>query len=89
VVFDTERRLRADAAHWLSLGGAVHPASRTKPLPSSGLRHSAATCQADAGNDIRFIQKSLRDASIETTAIGLLAEDDERHAETTAKHLAT
>jgi integrase/recombinase XerC len=49
------------------------------------LRHTSATHQADAGNDIRFIQKNLRHASIETTAIYLHAEDDQRHAETTTK----
>ena len=49
------------------------------------LRHTAATHQADAGNDIRFIQKNLRHASIETTAIYLHAEDDRRHSQTTGK----
>jgi len=49
------------------------------------LRHTSATHQADAGNDIRFIQKNLRHASIETTAIYLHAEDDRRHAQTTGK----
>ncbi|CAN7775867.1 tyrosine-type recombinase/integrase [Cupriavidus necator] len=47
------------------------------------LRHSSASHQADAGNDIRHIQKNLRHASIETTAIYLHAEDDRRHADTT------
>lgn len=47
------------------------------------LRHSAASHQADAGTDIRFIQKNLRHASIETTGIYLHAEDDRRHAQTT------
>ncbi|MGH8854791.1 MAG: tyrosine-type recombinase/integrase [Telluria sp.] len=47
------------------------------------LRHTSASHQADAGNDIRHIQKNLRHASIETTAIYLHAEDDRRHAETT------
>lgn len=42
------------------------------------------THQADAGNDIRFIQKNLRHASIETTAIYLHAEDDLRHKKTTS-----
>jgi integrase len=46
------------------------------------LRHSAASHQADAGTDLRFIQKNLRHASIETTGIYLHAEDDRRHAET-------
>lgn len=48
------------------------------------LRHTSATHQADAGNDIRFIQKNLRHASIETTAIYLHAEDDLRHTRTTS-----
>lgn len=47
------------------------------------LRHTSATHQADDGNDIRYIQKNLRHASIETTAIYLHAEDDQRHSETT------
>ncbi|MDE2503944.1 MAG: tyrosine-type recombinase/integrase [Acidobacteriota bacterium] len=47
------------------------------------LRHTSATHQADAGNDIRFIQKNLRHASIETTSIYLHAEDDLRHEKTT------
>jgi len=47
------------------------------------LRHTAATHQADAGNDLRHIQKNLRHASIETTAIYLHAEDDRRHEQTT------
>lgn len=46
------------------------------------LRHSAASHQADAGTDIRFIQKNLRHASIETTGLYLHAEDDRRHADT-------
>ena len=51
------------------------------------LRHTSATHQADAGNDIRFIQKNLRHASIETTAIYLHAEDDLRHAQTTLQQI--
>ncbi|WP_018441895.1 tyrosine-type recombinase/integrase [Trinickia symbiotica] len=46
------------------------------------LRHSAASHQADAGTDIRFIQKNLRHASIETTGIYLHAEEDRRHSDT-------
>lgn len=47
------------------------------------LRHTAATHQADAGNDLRFIQKNLRHASLETTSIYLHVEDDRRHEATT------
>jgi len=46
------------------------------------LRHTAATHQADAGTDLRFIQKNMRHASIQTTGIYLHAEDDRRHSET-------
>ncbi len=46
------------------------------------LRHLAASHQADAGTDIRFIQWNLRHASIETTGLYLHAEDDRRHAHT-------
>jgi integrase/recombinase XerC len=47
------------------------------------LRHTAASHQADNGTDLRHIQKNLRHASIETTAIYLHAADDARHEETT------
>ncbi len=47
------------------------------------LRHTAATHQADAGTDLRFIQMNLRHASLETTALYLHAEDDRRHQATT------
>lgn len=52
------------------------------------VRHSAASHQADAGTDIRFIQKNLRHASIETTGIYLHAEDDRRHAHTVGEQQA-
>lgn len=51
------------------------------------LRHTAATHQADAGTDLRHIQRNLRHASIDTTAIYLHAEDDERHDRTTGSAL--
>ncbi|ALL70289.1 phage integrase (plasmid) [Paraburkholderia caribensis MBA4] len=51
------------------------------------LRHSAASHQADAGTDLRFIQKNMRHASIQTTGIYLHAEDDRRHTETVREHV--
>lgn len=64
---------------------AVDPsaAATLRRASTHWLRHTSATHQADAGNDIRFIQKNLRHASIETTAIYLHAEDDLRHERTT------
>ena len=64
---------------------AVDPAGAAtlRRASTHWLRHTSATHQADAGNDIRFIQKNLRHASIETTSIYLHAEDDMRHAKTT------
>jgi integrase len=66
---------------------ALNPAAaeRLQRASTHWLRHTSATHQADAGNDIRFIQKNLRHASIETTAIYLHAEDDLRHERTTSR----
>lgn len=67
-----------------------HPvgASVLRRASTHWLRHTAATHQADAGTDLRFIQKNLRHASLETTALYLHAEDDRRHQATTlATHL--
>ena len=47
------------------------------------LRHASASHQADSGTDLRNIQKNLRHASIETTAIYLHTTDDARHRDTT------
>jgi site-specific recombinase XerD len=49
------------------------------------LRHTAASHQADAGTDLRHIQKNLRHASIDTTAIYLHVEEDARHRDTTGR----
>jgi integrase len=59
-------------------------ADKLRRASTHWLRHTAATHQADAGNDLRFIQKNLRHASLETTAIYLHADDDRRHEATTA-----
>lgn len=60
-------RRAANALEFTSPAGAatLHRAS------THWLRHSAASHQADAGTDLRFIQKNLRHASIETTGIYL------------------
>ena len=63
---------------------AVDPAAAEvlRRASTHWLRHTAATHQADAGTDLRFIQKNLRHASLETTALYLHAEDDRRHQAT-------
>jgi len=62
----------------------IEPATATllRRASTHWLRHTAATHQADAGNDLRFIQKNLRHASLETTALYLHADDDRRHQAT-------
>lgn len=70
------------AAEALENGDSVG-ADKLRRASTHWLRHTAATHQADAGNDLRFIQKNLRHASLETTAIYLHAEDDRRHEATT------
>ncbi len=64
---------------------AIDPVGATtlRRASTHWLRHSAASHQADVGTDLRFIQKNLRHASIETTGIYLHAEDDRRHTQTT------
>ncbi|RZF26052.1 site-specific integrase [Paraburkholderia sp. UYCP14C] len=78
IVRDVFRRA-ADALN------AIDPVGATtlRRASTHWLRHSAASHQADAGTDLRFIQKNLRHASIETTGIYLHAEDDRRHTQTT------
>ena len=46
------------------------------------LRHTDETHQADAGTDLRFNQKSLRHASLETTTLYRHAADERRHQST-------
>jgi integrase len=59
-------------------------ADKLRRASTHWLRHTAATHQADAGNDLRFIQRNLRHASLETTAIYLHADEDRRHEATTS-----
>ncbi|TDN59149.1 tyrosine-type recombinase/integrase [Paraburkholderia sp. BL10I2N1] len=64
-------------------------AAKLRRASTHWLRHSAATHQADAGTDLRFIQKNMRHASIQTTGIYLHVEDDRRHTETVREQVDT
>jgi len=59
-----------------------HAAATLMQASTHWLRHTSATHQADAGNDLRHIQQNLRHASIETTSIYLHVEQDKRHQAT-------
>ncbi len=59
-----------------------HAADTLMRASTHWLRHTSATHQADAGNDLRHIQQNLRHASIETTSIYLHVEQDKRHQST-------
>ena len=53
------------------------------------IRHTAASHQANAGIDLRFVQENLRHASLQTTSIYLHAQDDQRHARATGQEAAS
>ena len=97
---DTTRHLTPTAVYLIVKEAFRRTAETLEPVDPAGaatlrlasthwLRHSAASHQADAGTDIRFIQKNLRHASIETTGLYLHAEDDRRHAHTVGEQQST
>lgn len=59
-------------------------AAQLRRVSTHWLRHTAASHQADNGMPLHHIQQNLRHSSIATTSIYLHAEDDARHARTTA-----
>ena len=70
------RRHRGHLQYRLGFDRSKRPSHRLTPVLGP-LPH-----QADAGTDLRFVQKYLRHASIETTGIYLHTEDDRRHGHT-------
>lgn len=60
-------------------------AEKLRKASTHWLRHTAITHQADAGIELRYLNKSARHAKLETTAIYLHAEDDAWH-EAMEKH---
>lgn len=64
-------------------------AARLRQASTHWVRHTAATHQADAGTDLRHIQRNLRHASLDTTSRYLHADDDARHDATTRATAAT
>lgn len=62
-----------------------HKTSKLRKASTHWLRHTAVTHQADAGIELRYLNKSARHAKLETTAIYLHADEDEWH-EAMEKH---
>jgi integrase len=80
-VYLTVKEVFQSAADTLETGD-VDGAETLRRASTHWLRHSAASRQADAGTDLRFIQKNMRCAPLQTTGIYLHAEDDRRHTGT-------
>lgn len=62
-----------------------HQASKLHKASTHWLRHTAITHQADAGIELRYLNKSARHAKLETTAIYLHADEENWH-EAMEKH---
>ncbi|QBQ55376.1 tyrosine-type recombinase/integrase [Nitrosococcus wardiae] len=62
-----------------------HQAHKLRKASTHWLRHTAITHQADAGIELRYLNKSARHAKLETTAIYLHADEDRWH-EAMEKH---
>ncbi|MHB8622883.1 MAG: tyrosine-type recombinase/integrase [Sulfuricaulis sp.] len=62
-----------------------HQAQKLRQASTHWLRHTAITHQADAGIELRYLNRSARHSKLETTAIYLHAEDDAWH-EAMEKH---
>lgn len=56
-----------------------HKADKLRRASAHWLRHTAITHQADAGIELRYLNKSARHSKLETTAIYLHADDDAWH----------
>jgi len=57
----------------------AHRAKKLRRASTHWLRHTAVTHQADAGIELRYLNRSARHAKLETTAIYLHADDDAWH----------
>jgi site-specific recombinase XerD len=62
-----------------------HKAQKLRRASTHWLRHTAVTHQADAGIELRYVNRSARHANLETTKIYLHADDDAWH-EAMEKH---
>ncbi|MFL6623123.1 MAG: tyrosine-type recombinase/integrase [Sulfurifustis sp.] len=56
-----------------------HKAAKLRKASTHWLRHTAVTHQADAGIELRYLNKSARHAKLETTGIYLHADEEEWH----------
>lgn len=63
-------------------------AMKLKKASTHWLRHTSITHQADAGIELRYIKRSARHESVETTMLYQHAEEDQWH-EAMSKHRIT
>lgn len=57
-----------------------HRAAHLRQASTHWLRHTSITHQADAGIDLRFLQRNARHTKFDTTALYLHAEEEQWHA---------
>jgi len=78
MVYRIVKEVLAQAANELE-SEFPHKAEKLRKASTHWFRHTAITHQADAGIELRYLNKSARHSKLETTAVYLHAEEDSWH----------